>query len=74
VIAHDVALLVVIGHAPYAELARSFVATSGAITRFVKEHQPPFIAKVYRPPKPHTDRNPQAAGRIELWFPRDEER
>ena len=49
--AHGVALLVVIGHAPYAELARSFVATAPRIVEFVREHRPPFIAKVYRPSK-----------------------
>jgi hypothetical protein len=70
VMAHRVALLVVIGHAPYAELARSFVATSARIGRFITEHRPPYIAKVYRPSIAEAKRNPGAPGRIELSYPR----
>ena len=67
---HKVALLVVAGHAPYAELAKAFVATATRIIQFVEEHEPPFIAKVYRPSKGDLERDPCAAGRIELWYPR----
>lgn len=48
-IEHRVGLLVVIGTAPFAQLARSFVATRHRIEAFLQEHDPPFIAKVYRP-------------------------
>lgn len=70
--AHKVALLVVVGHAPYAELARSFVATVDRIVRFVRDHEPPFIAKVYRPFRAEFEKEAGAAGGIELWYPRDQ--
>lgn len=49
IIKHRVALLVVIGRPPMADLARAFVATFALIQQFVSRHQPPYIAKVYRP-------------------------
>jgi PIN like domain len=48
VIAHGVRLLVIVGHAPYPELAKSFVATRLRIEAFLEKHDPPLIAKVYR--------------------------
>lgn len=69
VIEHRVPLLVVIGHAPYPELARAFVATKAPILRFVEQHQPPYIAKIYRPPAGVALDDPSAPGRIELWYP-----
>ncbi len=69
VIRHRVALLVVIGKVPYPELARAFVATQGRILRFIQQHQPPYIAKVYRPVATEAAKDPVAPGRIELWFP-----
>lgn len=71
VIAHKVVMLVV-GHAPYADLARSFVTTTPRILEFVAAHQPPFIAKVYRPQPSEVSRNPAASGRVELWYPKHE--
>jgi hypothetical protein len=70
VIQHRVGLLVVIGHAPYPDLARSFVATSGRIFVFLEQHEPPFIAKVYRPSASEIAEKPDAAGAITLWYPR----
>lgn len=70
VVQHRVALLVVIGHAPYPQLARTFAATKDRIPVFLEQHDPPFIAKIYRPPANETALNPGAPGRIELWFPR----
>jgi hypothetical protein len=68
VIRHRVRLLIVIGHASYPDLARSFVATTPQIETFVEAHDPPMIAKVYR--GPGVDEHDQAIpGRIELWYP-----
>lgn len=67
--AHHVALLVVVGRAPFPDLARSFVAARARIERFVAKHSPPWIAKVYRPPADELARNPLAAGRVEHWYP-----
>jgi hypothetical protein len=61
--------LVVIGHAPYAELAHAFVATVSRIAHFIATHQPPYIAKVYRPPASEAAKNLAAPGRVELWYP-----
>lgn len=69
VMSNGVALLVVVGRAPFADLARSFVATRAVIERFVERHIPPYIAKVYRSAPEVLARNPAASGRIELWHP-----
>lgn len=70
VVRHRVVLLVVIGHAPYAELARAFVATWPRIHTFIDRHPPPCIGKVYRPSTTEAATNPEAPGRAELWYPR----
>jgi hypothetical protein len=67
VMAHGVRLLVVIGQAPYPELARSFVATRLRIEAFLQKHEPPFIAKVYRASPPELEKNASAPGHIVLW-------
>jgi hypothetical protein len=69
VVRYDVVLLVIIGAAPYAKLARAFVATLTRVERFVATHSPPYIAKVFRPSPAETARD-EAAGRVELWHPR----
>lgn len=67
VMAHSVRLIVAVGHAPFADLAHSFVATRHRIETFLAQHNPPFIAKVYRPPP---SQRPPAPGRIELSYPK----
>lgn len=62
-------LLVVVGDAPFADLANAFVKTSEKIIAFLTSHQPPFIAKVYRPTPSEVAKNAAAIGRIELWHP-----
>ncbi len=69
VMACGVALLVIVGKAPFPELAAGFVATAPRIGRFVQKHSPPYIAKVYRASPTKLRRNPRAPGRIELWHP-----
>ncbi|MHB1328876.1 MAG: PIN-like domain-containing protein [Gemmatimonadales bacterium] len=68
VMANNVALLVVVGHAPFAELARSFVASRARIEAFLNGNDPPYIAKLYRSGAAEPD-TPLAAGRIEKWYP-----
>lgn len=70
VMRHDVALLVVVGHAPHADLANGFVATLPHIRQFIGEHEPPYIAKIYRAPVKNVARSTAASGRIELWHPK----
>lgn len=69
VIEHQVTLLVIVGHAPYPQLARSFVATRHRILDFLERHKPPLIAKVYRPSATQATDDPDTPGRIELWYP-----
>lgn len=66
---HNVRLLVVIGKAPFPELARHFVATCPRIDAFVAGHAAPWIAKVYRPSPKDLAKNPDAPGTISLWYP-----
>lgn len=68
--AHRVALLVLVGNAPYPELARSFVATLDPVLAFLTTHRPPVIGKVYRPSPADLSKNPAARGRVELWYPK----
>jgi hypothetical protein len=67
VMRHRVALLIIVGNAPFAELADAFVATIPRIEQFLARHQAPLIAKVYRAP-PDTTAGRAAPGRIELWY------
>lgn len=67
VLAHGVRLLVIIGQAPYPELAKSFVATRLRIEAFLQKHEPPFIAKVYRASPAELAKNPSAPGQVVLW-------
>jgi hypothetical protein len=68
VVRHGVALLVIVGNAPFPELAHAFIATIPRIEQFLASHQAPFIAKVYRPAPDETARNRTAPGRVELWY------
>lgn len=70
VMRHNVALLVIVGHAPSPELARAFVATLPRVSRFLARNRPPFIAKVYRPTPKDAARKRKAPGRVELWHPK----
>jgi len=69
VMRHGVALLVIVGAAPFAELARAFVATLPRIEDFLVQHKPPFIAKVYRPAPTETGRRSVVPGHVERWYP-----
>jgi hypothetical protein len=68
VMRHRVALLVIVGAAPFPDLARAFVTSLAVIERFLAHHEPPFIAKVYRPSPTAIARRNTAPGRIELWY------
>jgi hypothetical protein len=70
VIRHRVGLLVVIGKAPYPDLAHSFVTTVSRIERFLARHKPPFIAKIYRATPSELRARPSAPGSVALWYPK----
>lgn len=69
VVQHRVALLVVVGKVPLAELAHSFVSTRSKIEEFLAARTPPYIAKVYRPTPAELARDPGSPGSIALWYP-----
>lgn len=62
-----VGLFVLIGTAPFSELARNFIVTLPKIEQFIKEHSRPFIAKVYRPIEKARLVDPNHPGRVEMW-------
>jgi hypothetical protein len=67
---YGVALLVIVGAAPFADLARAFVVTRPRIEQFLGQHTPPFIARVYRPSPADAGGTDPVPGRVELWYPR----
>jgi hypothetical protein len=69
VVRHRVRLLVVIGKAPFPQLARHFVATMPMINDFLERHPAPCIAKLYRPSLKDFATNPEAPGSVLLWYP-----
>jgi predicted nuclease of predicted toxin-antitoxin system len=69
VMRHRVAMLLVIGKAPYPELAKRLVATLPKIEAFLDTHEPPFVAKVYRASPAEVARDAAASGKILLWYP-----
>jgi len=69
VVRHRARLLVVIGKAPFAELARNFVSSKAAIGRFIEVHRAPWIAKVYRPGPRQSAERLDATGSVALWYP-----
>jgi PIN like domain len=58
-----VPLVVVVGRAPSAELARHFVNTLRRLEAQLDANPPPVILKVYR------DSAQSGAGRVEVWYP-----
>lgn len=68
VVDNKVALLVLVGKAPFPELAKAFVSTESRIRGFIAAHQPPWIGKVYRPSAKALAEDPAAPGRVELWY------
>jgi hypothetical protein len=65
---HRVALLVIVGAAPFSDLAHAFVISLPVIESFLRRYQAPFIAKVYRPSPAEIARRSTAPGRVELWY------
>ncbi len=65
-----VPLVVVVGQASNAELARNFVNTVRRVEAMLDVNPPPVILKVYRPTPSELAQAPQAAGRVEVWYPK----
>ena len=69
VVQHKVRLLVVIGHAPFRELAHNFVNTRQKIEAFLSANNAPFIAKIYRPSPGDKKSGVASPGHIVRWYP-----
>ena len=65
-----VAHVIHVGHLTHDELAESFVLAAPKIIRFREAHEPPFIAKLYRPEKKTEYRI--VPGALKLVLTRDE--
>lgn len=70
VVRHRARVLVMVGKAPLSVLADSFVRTQPRIEDFLAKHEAPLVGKVYRPTPKEFAKDPHAAGRVELWYPR----
>ena len=70
VVRFEVLLLVLVGNAPAAELARNFVHTLPRIEALLDVLKAPAIVKVYRPAPAELARSADAAGRVEPWYPK----
>lgn len=62
-----VPLFILIGHTTHDLLARNVVQTLGQIHEFLASHEPPFIARVYRP-SPVEGVLEGKPGRVEMWL------
>lgn len=62
-------LLIVVGKVAFPDLANCFANSIDKIDEFLDQHQPPLIAKVYRPSSAEAARNPVAAGSVVRWYP-----
>jgi len=69
VVRNRVKLLVIIGIAPFAELALNFVNTLPRIDRFLAQNDAPLIAKVHRPSPRQLAANSGAMGDVSPWYP-----
>lgn len=69
VMQHKVRLLIVIGHAPFPELAHNFVNTQQKIEAFLSANNAPFIAKIYRPSPDDKKSGVASPGQIVCWYP-----
>ena len=66
---HRVALIILIGKAPLSQLAVNFVNSLSRIESLVDSHEPPYVAKLYRPSPAEASRNSAHPGTITLWYP-----
>lgn len=64
---HGVGLFVLVGRAPLAELAESFIVSQDAVERFIDANRRPFVAKIHRAPVPDEPNRRARPGRITLW-------
>lgn len=64
---HAVGLFVIVGSAPFGELADNFVNSHLKVLEFLASNARPFIARVYRPAKSRATEGKAVPGRVALW-------
>lgn len=62
-----VGLFVLVGKAPFIELAYNFINTLPKIERFIDKNSRPFIAKIYRPVQKSQEQKRKKFGSIQMW-------
>ena len=67
-----VGLFIIVGQASHQKLAEHFVARVPKITRFLRKHHPPFIAKIYMPSPSQKHQKRRKTGRVEMWLSHQE--
>lgn len=63
---NNVGMFILVGKSSHAELAGGFAAMLPKVIRFIRKHDRPFIAKVYRAHPSERDRL-KPSGQIEMW-------
>ena len=64
----DLGLFILIGAAPYVELAANVINSQRQILSFIEQHERPFIAKIHRPAPSVIAKRPGAPGDVTLWL------
>jgi len=63
----SVELFIIVGKAPFSELAQNFVLTHSQIRRFIDKNTRPFIAKIFRPDKTRRKAKSEPSGHVKMW-------
>jgi hypothetical protein len=62
-----VGLFVLVGKAPFHELAYNFINTLPKIEKFINKNSRPFIAKIYRPDQKSIELKQRKSGSVQMW-------
>jgi len=62
-----VGLFVLVGKAPFIELAYNFINTLLRIEKFIDKNSRPFIAEIYRPAQKTIEQKRKKSGSIQMW-------
>ena len=62
-----VGVFLIVGKAPFLELAQNFVLTFPHVVKFIEENPRPFIAKIFRPDESKKKMKAHPAGTVKAW-------
>ena len=66
----NVRMVVVVGKAPSADLAKNFVHTRQLVETRLAQHAPPVILKLYMAPPAVRSAAAPVPGRVDVWYPK----